>query len=215
MFDQFIAHVKHRIQEPLPGAEAQYKMAPIGRKTAQEYLAKQNIKPKIGCVMILLYPSDDKIMIPLTLRSTYDGTHSGQVSFPGGKHDEADTDLSHTALRETEEELGIQKSSIVLIGKLTDLYIPPSNFLVHPFLGYCNTKPSFKKNEREVAEILEVETNRLADKSIIKQKKIYNKTFGWTVNTPYYEIANQTVWGATAMIISELNELILNEPSGF
>jgi len=205
MFKLFISQLAEQLKLPLAGATAQYKMAPLLRAAADEYL-KKNIQPKIGAVLILFYPEKEKTKLVLILRNSYDGVHSGQVSFAGGKFDAQDETLVNTALREAEEEIGVNKNDINIIGNLTPLYIPASNFLVHPFVGYASVKPDFIIDMKEVAELIEVDWNELMKDEIVKRKPIIlfnNKE----VSAPYFDINGHHIWGATAMIISELKEI--------
>jgi 8-oxo-dGTP pyrophosphatase MutT (NUDIX family) len=206
MFNEFIGRLKYRLALPLPGANAHWMMAHPYRK--QNFLYRNEPEDaKKGSVLILLYLVDNSVTTTLIVRQDYDGVHSGQVAFPGGKFEEADIDLKTTALRETSEEIGIIPSEIEIVGQLTKLYIPPSNFLVHPFIGITNFKPSFHPDTSEVKEVLEVNIHRLLDNSIIGEKEILlaNKM---RVRSPYFDINGHTVWGATAMILSELRQIL-------
>ena len=164
-------------------------------------------KARKGAVLILLYPHQDKINTVLTLRPSYDGVHSGQVSFPGGKLEPEDESLAAAALREAEEEVGLDRNEIKLIGNLSNLYIPPSNFLVSPFVGIMDKKPLLKKDDREVEKIIEVPITYFLDESIKGRKMITPREFV-SFETPYYDVEGHTVWGATAMMLSEMMELI-------
>ena len=164
-------------------------------------------KARKGAVLILLYPHEDKINTILTLRPSYDGVHSGQVSFPGGKLDPEDESLAAAALREAAEEVGLDRNEIKLIGNLSNLYIPPSNFLVSPFVGIMDKKPFLKKDDSEVEKIIEVPITYFLDESIKGRKMITPREFV-SFETPYYDVEGHTVWGATAMMLSEMMELI-------
>ena len=168
----------------------------------------EGIVPKLGAVLILFYPKNNRIMTLLMRRPDYDGTHAGQISFPGGKFEEADADLSRTAIRETQEETGTDGSGIEVIGKLTDLYIPPSNFHVHPFVGCASQALTFSPDPAEVAELFEIDIAELLDKNSVKTMPRFNKTLNKEVDTPYFEIRGNVVWGATAMMIAELREIL-------
>ena len=206
MFQSFISQLENRLKQPLPGAEAQFKMASQFRLPAD--MEKFDLsKARKGAVLILLYPHEDKVNTVLTLRPSYDGVHSGQVSFPGGKLDPGDESLSAAALREAEEEVGLSRNDITLIGNLSNLYIPPSNFLVSPFIGKMNKKPLLARNEREVEKIIEVPITYFLDESIKGRKTITPREFV-TFEAPYYNVEGHTVWGATAMMLSEMMEVI-------
>ena len=133
--------------------------------------------------------------------------HSGQMSFPGGRFETEDGDLSITALRETEEEIGIKRSEVQLLGGLTELYIPVSNFLVHPFVGYLPYTPSFVPDAREVHAVVETPFNRFFEASAIQKKDMHLSESLRLRDVPFYDIAGKVVWGATAMMLSELVEL--------
>lgn len=190
---------------PLPGAEAQELMMPV-ESTRARFELNQN-DARLGSVLILFYPSDGEIYLPLTQRHDYGGTHGGQVSFPGGKWEESDADLEYTALRETSEEIGVNVSDITVIGKLTELYIPPSNFRVTPVVGFTERKPEFNIDPYEVKELVEVPLSLLVRKSTIKRKDIPVRG-SYSLNAPFFDLAGKTVWGATAMMLSELVEVV-------
>lgn len=164
-------------------------------------------KPRKAAVVSLFYPdSDFKTRLLLILRKTYEGIHSNQVGFPGGKVEKDDAGLSFTALRETHEEVGIHPDKINLIKQLTEIYIPPSNFMVQPFLGIMNETPSFIPEKSEVEEIIEVSITDFMNENAILSE-IVNTSYGININVPVYKLNDYTVWGATAMILSEVKEL--------
>jgi 8-oxo-dGTP pyrophosphatase MutT (NUDIX family) len=205
MFTHFITQLSNRLSAPLPGEEAQYLMAPGSRRrlTDDEIEA---YNPRKSAVLILIFPENNHIKTIFIVRPTYKGVHSGQVAFPGGKFEESDSDLQQTALRETFEEVGVHPSLITIIGKLTDVYIDPSNFLVHPYVGYVNARPNFIADAREVAKIIDYNLFDLHNEAIQSTKEItIAETFQLTV--PCYDIHGETLWGATAMMVSELNAL--------
>ena len=190
----------------LGGTEAHYKMRPDTRK--EPFIDSATVKQsKKAAVLALFYPNAaGETCMALTLRPTYKGTHSAQVSFPGGKHEKNDGHLSGTALRETFEEIGIPQSEIQLLREITDVYIPPSNFLVTPFIGILKNTPKFRQNY-EVEKIIEVTLTELLDDSLrfIKSEDSFHTKKG---SIPYYNFGNHMIWGATAMIISEIKELL-------
>jgi 8-oxo-dGTP pyrophosphatase MutT (NUDIX family) len=204
--DKFIEKLKKRLEHPLPGEEHQYKMAPFKRSRMSE-LAMDKIDPRKSAVLILLFPFEDKIKTVLIERPVYEGVHSGQVAFPGGKFDKDDISLMNTALREAEEEVGINKSQVTILGNLTDLYIMPSNFLVTPFIGFMKSVPVFLPDPREVNKVITIDIELLSDISI-KGEKTISHSNGYKIKTPYYSVEGLTVWGATAMIISEFNAVV-------
>jgi 8-oxo-dGTP pyrophosphatase MutT (NUDIX family) len=207
MLHQNFLNLSDSIKETaLGGEEDHYKMVPEERKIIlkKEPHSKQ---PKKAAVLALFYPNaSGETCFALTLRPQYEGTHSAQVSFPGGKHEELDRNLSETALRETFEEIGIEQSEIKLLREITGIYISPSNFLVTPFIGVTENRPKFKQNH-EVDKMIEVTLTELLDDSLIYFN--HKKTFyAEKENIPYFNFSNHMVWGATAMIISEIKELI-------
>jgi 8-oxo-dGTP pyrophosphatase MutT (NUDIX family) len=205
----FIPHPSSFFKGPLPGWEAQKIMAPLARLSAD--LSKL-IQPdyKEGGVLLLLYPGRDaNLTLVLIRRQTYNGAHSGQVSFPGGAR-EADESLLDTALRETTEEIGVPPQSLKVLGALTPVYIPPSNFMVYPYAAYSAARPNFSPNQREVAELIEVPLAMLLSDGVRQMAKMEIKPFGMT-DVPCYNFWGNEVWGATAMILKEFKELVKND----
>ena len=204
--EQFINKLKNALLLPLPGEEVQYQMAPLNRqRIAVQRLKVSEFKPS---AVMLLFCMDElgEHFIPLTQRLDYNGAHSGQISLPGGKFDSLDANLQHTALRECDEEIGINR--VEVLGKLTPLFIPLSGFLVHPFVGFCDVKnPPMPYQKREVRSIIKLTKTDLLNDSIIKQGTLdfINKM---KIKTPYFEVNEQRVWGATAMMLNELKEII-------
>lgn len=205
--NEFIAKLTHQINLGLPGVEAQYKMAPTRRlKPDEDYYIKKQKAPK-SSVLVLLYPKSNNVHIVLIERPKYKGVHSGQISFPGGKVDLNDLSPLHTAIRETYEELGITIFEKDIIAPLTSLYIPASNFEVFPFLAWQKVTPSFLPNAREVAALIETPISVLLNDNCIQQLKI-PVSADLSYYAPCFKIYDKFIWGATAMIISELKELI-------
>jgi 8-oxo-dGTP pyrophosphatase MutT (NUDIX family) len=203
---QLAASIKARAAEELPGIKAHQAMLPEGRSMPDDYLNKiQNYKK--SAVFALLFEEEEGINLLLTQRHEYEGKHSGQISFPGGKMEAIDTDLLHTAYRETQEEVGISKTQIELITALSPLYIPVSNFYVQPYLGYLQQSLSFTINAREVKNIIKFPVQQINNPAIQKIKKIAASS-GFTLSVPAFEIDEYTVWGATAMMLKEIGELI-------
>jgi 8-oxo-dGTP pyrophosphatase MutT (NUDIX family) len=158
--------------------------------------------------MILIYSLNNHYYIPLTKRHTYDGKHSGQISLPGGKLDEQDESLKHTALRELDEEIGINEH-VEVIGNLTPIYIPVSNFYVEPYIGiYSHSEINFSTNEREVNELIHLDLEVLKNDNIIQTEGIVHGD-GYKLKTPYFEVEGNIIWGATAMILNEFKKLII------
>lgn len=201
----FIEQLKAQLLQ-LPGEEAQYQMAPISRKRLSDFSDRIRTARK-SAVLIVLYPNGDSINTILIQRPNYEGVHGGQIAFPGGKFEDADQTLSNTALREANEEIGIDTGNIQIIGNLTDLYIAPSNFLVSPYIGFTNELNELIPNNYEVSKIIHTDLFNL-NKEEIKGIKSIEHSNSYKIKTPYYEIEGFTVWGATAMMISELNAIV-------
>lgn len=206
--DELIARLSERMASPLPGLQAQLRMASKLRLKAAQTYNPDTSNAKIGAVLIALYPDEMGIVRTVLMkRPDYDGTHSGQVSFPGGKMEEADATVIETALREAEEEVNIKPEEVKVIGQLTNLYIPPSNFLVHPVLGILERPPLLMPDKHEVQSIHLPELSYLLRDDIIEEKDIILSS-GFKMRTPYFEVDGHTVWGATAMMIAELKEIL-------
>lgn len=207
MMDEITARLSERMQAPLPGLEAQLLMAAGIRVKAARNFKIDSSKARIGAVLIALYMDGETVRTVLMKRPDYDGTHAGQVSFPGGKVEEQDKDLIATALREAEEEVNIKPDEVMVIGQLTELYIPPSNFLVHPILGVLKQPPTLVPDAHEVQSIHTPELSYLLRDDIIEEIEIKLKT-GFKMKTPSFKVDGHVVWGATAMIISELKAIL-------
>ena len=186
----------------LPGIKSQLELAPPNRlkliKNSKGY------KKKDAAVSLCFFQdSDQNIKIPLILRNTYDGVHSNQISFPGGKKDKCDDNLIQTAKRETAEEIGLNQNEMKFQFKLTNIYIPPSNFLVRPYIFTINSTPKIIPNPKEVVKVL---SPKVAD---ILNLKIRNSSNKKPINNyPYFIIEDHIVWGATAMILNEFRALL-------
>ena len=205
-FEKLIQNLEKALKHPLPGKLGQISMAPM---PVDEERFIQNIRSdyRKGAVLLLFYPDyQNQAYIPFIKRPTYPGVHSGQIAFPGGKMEDSDKDLSQTALRETEEEIGVDAKKIELLGKLTDLYIPPSNFMVSPYLGFINEKPVFNPDPEEVVKVINCPVKTLLDKSVRKTGTIQGSG-GFRLEAPYFDIESEMVWGATAMMLGELTYL--------
>jgi 8-oxo-dGTP pyrophosphatase MutT (NUDIX family) len=213
-FTRFILLLEKRLQQPLPGRSAHIKMSSIAR--IQQLMKLSPATDAVqSSVLILLYPSEGSIRLVLMLRPEYTGIHSGQISLPGGKYEDSDDSLVFTALREAREEIGIDPVRVQIIGQLTEMYIPPSNFMVTPVVGYQTSQPHFIADPKEVARIIEIKLDDLLDKKKIQMKKIKLR-LGFSLKVPAYFIDGNIIWGATAMILSELKELALEimDPEG-
>lgn len=208
-FHSFLKYVPKIAKETLPAAHAHAKMAPIERLELLNRFSYEDLSPKKAAVMMLFYPKESQTHLVLIVRNSYPGVHSSQIAFPGGKVESCDVSMADTALRETEEEIGIHKSSIEIIKEFTEIYIPPSNFLVAPFLGVCITKPSFVLQPDEVAGIIELPLSVfLDDKNVVTRK--LTTSYAASIDVPAFLVKEHVVWGATAMMMSELKETLKN-----
>lgn len=203
-FKQFIPKIQN---QQLPAALAHAKMAPLERIQAlePEYYLDKN--PKQSAVMMLFYPIEGVAHLALIKRNTYPGVHSSQISFPGGKAEPGDKDLADTALRETFEEIGVHPAEIDVVMPFTKIYIPPSNFLVSPFLGLALKEPVFIANPQEVQHIIHLPLDVLLDDSTVITAPMQT-SYAQSIMVPAFKVEAHIVWGATAMILSELKETI-------
>lgn len=194
------------MKEPLPGQPVQALMSPL-QEADERFSGPPKAGVRKGSVLILLYPEQEHFFLPLMQRPVYNGHHSGQISFPGGKQEPEDPDPIYTALREAEEELGIDPAKVQVLGTLTELYIPPSNYHVLPVVGWTPKRPEFVPDPVEVADILEVALDDLLNEGNIRTARRL-LTNGVHFQTPCYYVKEQEVWGATAMMISEFVEVV-------
>lgn len=204
-YSNLFAFLKEQLNKELPGFKAQEKMSPPHRRDLIEASSNRH-DAKPGSVMIILFPKNDTWHVVFTKRVEYKGVHSGQVSFPGGKPEKDDKDLIQTAIRETFEETGILLNTNNVIGKLTDLYVPPSNFLISAFVSVLPEEPVFVPDPQEVSSIFAPPLSHFADASSIEYRN-YLLADGSEVAIPGYVYLEYFIWGATAMIFSEFLEL--------
>lgn len=207
VFEEFMGCVRKIDFDRLPGLDAQLLMAPPLRHQEIRSLGVGSNALR-SSILFLFYP--DEQGHPNTVfiqRPVYDGVHSGQISFPGGRYEDTDPDLMHTALREAREEIGIDVARVEVIGKLTDLFIPPSNFLVCPFLAVAESRPVFSCDPSEVAAIIEVDLPAFFSSENRKETTIQLDPVHH-IQVPCFMINGHTIWGATAMIISELLQVL-------
>lgn len=192
----------------LPGEVVQFKMAPMERLQELKRIARDKETAKRAGVLSLFYPSENfETRLILILRKTYLGVHSAQVGFPGGKLEEYDTSIQDAALRETEEEVGISRETISVLKKLTEIYIPPSNFFVQPFLGITTESPKFVPQEEEVEALIEVALHDFMNDANIITKTL-STSYAHNIEVPAFHLNGHVVWGATAMMLNEVRELL-------
>jgi 8-oxo-dGTP pyrophosphatase MutT (NUDIX family) len=204
-FSKSIFEIKHL---QLPGETSQIKMSPPYRLELMERNRTLMKTAKQAAVMALFYPSTtNETHLILILRKTYKGVHSAQVGFPGGKFEEDDPNLQMTALRETYEEVGVPIDTVTVLKQLTPMYIPPSNFTVHPFFGITPIQPNFIKQEEEVEDLIEVSLSHFLDESTVMTTSVPT-SYEVNVEVPAFKLNDHVVWGATAMMLSEVKDLL-------
>lgn len=204
--EDFSRVLRARMADELPGAEAQDQMTSRARMPLQAYLEKHP-DYRTSAVLMILYPYNDTIHTVIIQRPSYEGIHSGQLALPGGKTEEGDESPVHTALRETMEEIGVNVQEDNLLGALTPLYIPPSNFLVHTYVAWMDDRPDFLPDEREVESVLEIPLTTFLDPEVKGRRRIYINE-NTSVEAPCYILGEHVLWGATAMMFSELEAIL-------
>jgi len=190
---------------PLPGYKVQKRMEPSIRADLSGS-TEPNFATRDSAVLILLYPFAQRLHFVLIKRQIYEGPHSGQVSLPGGKFEDIDLTLDSTALRETYEEVGVEPGKVRILGKLTELYVPVSNLMVYPYVGYTSQKPEFMPNLQEVEYVIEVGVSDLLAEANKSVKVI--TSHGRPLTAPFYQLRGEMVWGTTAMILAEFEEIL-------
>ena len=201
--NSFIEALKRRLQEELPGEEAHIRMLPDSRRKG-----KQHLSPKKAGVLILLFPDNQNVKTLVIKRAIDNSPHSGQIALPGGRHEENDIDITFTALRETYEEIGVLPDEIEILGSLTSIYIPVSNYEVFPAVGIIEEKPLFNLNNREVESVIEIALEELTGDDVF-QTFYFRQEENKEIEAPCLQIKNSPpIWGATAMILSELIDIL-------
>lgn len=201
--ESIVAAIRHLLQQTKPGISAQKAMLPEGRVLN----STSSIPPRSSAVLLLLYPKNNELYFPAIRRPIYNGMHSGQMALPGGKMEEGDASLILTALRESHEEIGVDENSVEILGTLTDLYIEVTHMQVLPVVGFVSKKPDFSIQVSEVDALFEIPLSHLF-KPELKKKEWWNLR-GELIEIPFYHLSEQKVWGATAMILSEFEQLLL------
>jgi 8-oxo-dGTP pyrophosphatase MutT (NUDIX family) len=200
-----VSFFQNLLNQELPGEDAHITMSPPyrGRYSKQQI---EKFLPKTSAVLLLFHQLSNEWHIVLTERKKYEGVHSGQISFPGGRQEHNESFLE-TALRETKEEIGVDTHKFSIVGNLTELYVPPSNFIIYPFVAYSLEKLNFQKEDKEVEEIINVPISFFLDDS--------NRTFqkvkvaqNMMIEVPAFVYQERVIWGATAAILAEILHLI-------
>lgn len=202
MISKKILQLQEYLKKELPGFPVQELMAPSIRPPGMAQFDGTN--PRSSGVMILLFPADQEISMVFIIR-TPGGPHGGQISLPGGKQEKSDTNLTETAMRETFEEIGVDPALIKKIGILTPLYVPHSNFIIQPVVGYVGFHPVFVPDQKEVAGVIVTPLKQLFHPVNRRTMMLYRS--GAEIAAPYYEASGHRIWGATAMIMSEFERI--------
>ncbi|AFL98283.1 CoA pyrophosphatase [Ornithobacterium rhinotracheale] len=192
-----------------PGWKAQKVMAPPYRQNLVDKARYNPANPRIAAVLIIVYEENGELYFPVIHRNTYPGVHSNQIGFPGGRVESVDGDLQDTALRESLEEINANPNCIEIVGELSQLFIPPSNFMVHPFVGVYKGEPNFIPSEREVKAIVPLKLNEfIHSPNIIKHTVVVDNI---AHQVPAFALPNNLIcWGATAMMLNEFLVFLRN-----
>lgn len=204
-FEKRIVKIK---KMALPGEDIQLAMIPKSRIQHQLQAVEKMKNPRKAAVLVLFYPSlEMQTRFVLILRKLYNGIHSAQVSLPGGKVEPEDNSLQDTALRETEEEVGVDRAQVKILKQLTEVYIPPSGFFVQPFVGITSQIPTFIPDDIEVDAIIEVDLEKFMDDNCIEIRNV-SASYSPVIEVPGFVFNDHMVWGATAMMLNEVRELL-------
>jgi len=200
--------LKNKLSNPLLGTSSHIKMVPQHR--IQDFINDKDntLNAQKSAVLILFFHENDTLKMIVIRRSHYVGIHSGQIAFPGGRYEEEDENVMTTALREIHEEIGIPEDKIEILGRLSDIYVPPSNFLISVFVGYLTERPQYKIEKREVDEVIEIPFENFFKPDVRKEKDFYVNSLKAGSNAPYFDVTNAEIWGASAMVISELLDVL-------
>lgn len=212
-FLSFVETLKDKLQNhPLPGQDAQYIMAGENiRHKKIDLHALSNYKKSAVC--LLLYENKGDVNFILIKRPTTHQYHAGQIALPGGSCDNTET-YEQAATRELYEEAGVIISEENIIGNLTPLYIPISNFYIQPIVAYANPRPLFKPNAYEVEELIEYKLKNILNEQIVSETTVHLIN-GIKIKAPYFDVQGNVLWGATAMLLSEVKQLILQNKATF
>jgi len=209
MYSNIKTYLKRALQQELPGNNAHNKMLPPGRRLKSFDYELSSVKQ--SSVLVLIFPVNDKLYTCLTKRPSTMKYHPGQISFPGGKVEKEDVSAEMTALREAREEVGIDTSSVEVLGKLSDFYLEISKFAIQPFLAWSDQKPEFLLNSDEVEELVLFPLSDFIENDNILETEL--QTLTGMLRVKYFPFNDKMVWGATAMILSELIEILKRQNS--
>ena len=208
LFNSFLESVVKIKHLDLFGESSHAKMSPPYRLELAEKMKEKAKNAKKAGVMALFYPNNKgETYLVLILRKTYKGVHSAQVGFPGGRYEEEDKNLKVTAIRETREEVGVPEEMIKVLKTMSPLYIPPSNFMVHPYIAIAHSTPNFEKQDEEVEAIIEVNLLDFLDDTNAITATVPT-SFNVDVEVPAFKFNGHIVWGATAMMLGEIKDLL-------
>ncbi len=206
-FAEFLTAVPKLLKETLPATDAHLLMAPPERADLIRGIDPSSYNPRKAAVLMLIYPRNEQAHLALILRNSYNGVHSSQIAFPGGKIEPVDSSYCMAALRETHEEIGVPAELINVIRAFTEIFIPPSNFMVFPFLGFSNEELIFTPDPDEVAGLIEFPLANFLDEETVVVNTMAT-SYSKSIDVPTYKIGEHHVWGATAMIMSELKVML-------
>lgn len=193
----------------IPGWKAQYEMAPPDRQNLVDNGRFDLKKPRIASVLILIYKENGVLKFPVIHRNTYKGVHSNQIGFPGGKVEKEDANLAQTAIRESFEEINAEPNGIEILGELTELFIPPSNFLVYPYVGLYHQEPKFIPCDYEVRKIIPIDFHSFLTNP--QKVNLILDHHGANYQVPAFSINHDiNIWGATAMMLNEFYQFSRN-----
>lgn len=198
----FVQYLTEALTGELPGAKAHQKLIPPGRELKPPTDGEKAIT---SGVLVLLFPEEGRLYTCMIKRPVSMKHHPGQIGFPGGKVEENDSSPQMAAIREASEEIGLSPDSYTVIGKLSNLYIQVSNFIIHPYVAWADKKPELKINESEVEKIILFPVQDFMENEKLEETEI--STFSGILKVPYYPFDGEIIWGATAMILSELFEI--------
>lgn len=203
--------IRERLARPLPGLDAQLRMAPRPRPGWDPRHLPEGLRDAAG--LVLLYPHGDMLQLALTLRGAALRHHTGQVSLPGGRVDAGES-IEAAALREADEEVGLPPAAVEVLGRLTPLHIPVSGHLLHPVVGVTAARPEFRVAEAEVERLIEVPLAQLRDPGIVAwEQRRRERPPAVLMDVPYFAVDGAKVWGATAMILAEFLAIVADVES--
>lgn len=206
---------KEKIEELLrnekPGFASHAKMTPQHRQADMASFDVKNARK--SAVMIILYHEADDLKVTLIRRGKYVGIHSGQIAFPGGRYEDTDMHVRNTAIREIEEEIGLKAHEYDIVGRLTDIYVPPSSFIVSVFVAYMRQKPVFRIDPREVDEVLTFSMREFLQAGAIGERVFFVQSANISTAAPCYLLNGVEIWGASAMVMTELIDVLYPENS--